>query len=363
MTKNSRRDLLGHLRSPTVVSEINDLRHRTRQLERAPVRLVIPDVPEPLRPKQPKTKGPAPELTTGPILLTPSDGLAMEMRVPDITHLFDPVPRYDAQYWASWADLDMRFATHFFGINPLRDRVIVTLKSASGPVTCVCSNANVHLLDSWDHNTPANFGGDGHGWYAVYYVEPTGTDIDFAGTTGASRIGNFFTCSGDLGSGGTYGDGVVLSHLRDDLYTATFGVATSHVDVTQPAMPADAAFLWAVPEVRTIDDIDIVRNFHSPADRSLFNDDVTTHNTEPPEQDAYLDGRDLDAGSTEVTMTYDLTATAGVFPGSCRVYAIAFSTILTALSTDPPVYDRKVVPFPVEMHLDLVEPITVDVEP
>lgn len=239
-------------------------------------------------------------------------------------------PNDCAQSWASWVAIDIRFATAFT-VNPLRDRIIVTLKSASAAPTCVCSGANVHELSRWDSPTPANFGGDGHGYWAVYYVVPTSVNIDFSGTTGAGRMANFFTCAGDLPSGsGNYGDGVAIIFTDQQEYVLTFGTATAEVSVSQAALPQDAVFMWADGEVRTIDDIDFEREFHTE-DTSIFNDDVSAHNVGITEEDAYLDGRDPRDAAMTVTMRFDVTATALVFPGSCRVLAWAFGADLRAL--------------------------------
>lgn len=246
-----------------------------------------------------------------------------------IVQVYAPPPC--AEFWQGWVDLDIRFAETYTGLDPLRDRIILTLKSASGNPVAMCSGADVHLLAEWDSPTPANFGGDGHGWWAVYYIVPTDTDIDFAGTTGASRIANFFTCLSDIPtSGGTHGDGVDITFAHDLDYEASFGVATASVDVSQEVEPLEAAFLWAGPEVRTIDDIVLTREFHFPSDGSIFDDDMTTHNIGIPEQDAYLDGRDLHEEAATAVMSFTTTATADVFPGSCRCISWAFSAVLRA---------------------------------
>lgn len=243
-----------------------------------------------------------------------------------------------AQAWSFIYTFDMRFVGSFT-CNHLRDRFIVVMASSSAEPFCVCTGADVSTLAAWEGPTPANFGGDGYGWWKVAYVSPNQDALDFTGTTGAFRFATSFTCEGDLPSGsGNYGDGVAIIFSDDSLYSATFGTATATADVSTAGLPLDALFLWVYANYRSIDDITQTKTFHN--EDNTFNDNYSTHGDILPAEpsggvvssiDWTTDSRPTQESAVTYTMEMTVDAVAAVFPGACRVKASAFGANLRAL--------------------------------
>lgn len=248
-------------------------------------------------------------------------------------------PNGCAQEWASITNMDLRFVGAMT-VDHLRQRALVVMHSASGEPDCVCTGADVNVLASWESFMPANFGGDGYGWFKVAYVSPNQANIDFSGTTGSLRFATWFTCAGDLPSGsGNHGDGVAIIHADNLEYTLTVGAAHSEVSVSMAALPLDALFLWIFPGYRSIDDITMEKTFRAFDDS--FDHSQTRVNSEfvpvapgggiASSIDFHIDSRDPRAAAMTYSMQFAVDAVAGVFPNSCRVVASAFGADLRAL--------------------------------
>lgn len=154
--------------------------------------------------------------------------------------------------------------------NPRRTRGLLVLKS-SGPIgsssfipaVTSTTNCSVELLDEWDSNEPANFGGDIHGWWKVYYVIPD--DFDQPGgigptwnmevvSSGSFKHMRWFSTDEDIEpSGGTFGDGVDIEFERDLFYGGS-GVLVNPTSVDVTSQFGDLVMLYSAIKSRTFDD-------------------------------------------------------------------------------------------------------------
>lgn len=257
--------------------------------------------------------------------------------------------------WSNIMTMDLRFVGDLT-VDHLRQRAIVVMHSASGDPVCSVTGAEVFDLAAWDSPTPANFGGDGHGWWRVCYIVPdSGDSVNFSGVTGSLRYATWFTASDDLlyGLGGNFGDGVAIVFTDGMEYTNTLGSAHAEVSVSQAALPRDALFLWFYNVYRSIDDITQEKHFHG-ADGN-FNHDHTLVNADfvPVEPsggqmssiDWAIDDRDPWDTAMTYTMGTEVDAVASVFLGSCRVLATAFSADLRAICLDDDTLNFDATPF------------------
>lgn len=194
---------------------------------------------------------------------------------------------------------DIRFVTHWGldgadpglgGVDssfiPSTDRCIVYLSSSSGDVNLVVSGGTGHLLHAWDSPTPANFGGDGHAWWRVYYVVPESDTLDFTGTTGPFRQlqsvrfqAQLTDGSGPFGqSNGAFGSGIEISSAQQLAYSGSHSFhAEETVGVDQSTREGEFVSLYIDSWYRSIDDITIDKFFHA----GPFNHDAHFFNAQP----------------------------------------------------------------------------------
>lgn len=243
-----------------------------------------------------------------------------------------PFPtRYCVNPVVSHADGDIHIIRNDVNVN--KERGLLVLGDAAGDVACLPATGCVaHLLHAWDSPIPANFGGDGHFWWRVFYIEPTSSTVDISGSTGSLEVLQWFTFRDNLPSGhGTYGDGVDVNMLQDLQYVATFGTAIATSTVSQSTIFGDLMFQFMQQQVRTIDDITYAVHFHHQ-DPTVFNHDASYHNVDPLPTDWMLEDTKNDAFLPHViTMTNTATAVASSFPGACRILTTQLSARLRGL--------------------------------
>lgn len=237
-----------------------------------------------------------------------------------------------------WADIetqDTRFVDVWTGLDPDKTRFLLALTSASAdPVGVAAAGCTLTQLGAWESPTPANFGGDGYGWWKLYYGVVTASTIDISGTTGAFRNITFFLSSQDLPGTGLAGGGVDVNMVSDLQYHgAQPGEAIEIAVATQGIIFRDAIWNWIDMESRTIDDIYLEKDFHAE-DPAVFNHDYDRFNSDfipmipgggasssidwlmiDPENDGFL--------SHTITASYRTRAVADpeIFPNSCRILA------------------------------------------
>jgi hypothetical protein len=266
--------------------------------------------------------------------------------------------------WVAASLFDCRFVNRWGGaidaadpglgsdptLDPRTDRAIVALSSASAPCVLVCSGGEAHVLDTWESNTPANFGGDGHAWWTLGYIVPTGGTIDLTGTTGAFRFITFARAQAQLQpadvirGAGSYGSGVLVSVKRDFQYSGSHHLqAIEEANADQSVRKDDFIWLWVGDNVRTIDNITIDKNFHGQ------NWDSSAHffNAEPvPFQpgggnlssiDWHLNADRVDSITAKMRVQADFNV---AFENSVRALALAVSVKLTALCAVQPLRAR-----------------------
>jgi hypothetical protein len=219
-------------------------------------------------------------------------------------------------------------------LNPLRDRGIMVLASSSAPpVAVVTGEGEAHLLRAWESDTPANFGGDGHAWWAAYYIVPKAPLLNLQASTGATRLLDWFMASADLPDNiGQYGDGVSVTVRQALAYSGShFGFASEETRVTQHTRFGELMYLFTDIWPRSIDDVWNYFGFHHQ-DRSVFDHDDTRHNMTPQPNDFMLcDTKDEGEAPHEITMSNQTDSTASSFPGACRVLVTQLSVKLRGL--------------------------------
>jgi hypothetical protein len=232
-------------------------------------------------------------------------------------------------------------------ILPNRDRAIVFLVSSSAPPVLVCSGANTSELMAIDSNSPANFGGDGHTWWAAHYIEPTGHVIDFTGTTGVQRFVLFMRAGQDLDTtsgSGTYTDGVQIDWVNDLQYHGSmFGHATEVSIADMDSRQNDLIGSWVDSVVRSIDDINIYKSFYYAPDDSQFDDSWHFHNAQPipfeptgGAQSSIDWMQNAPGGNGQFINDQMVDAVASDFPGACRVLSLAAGFRVRALCATTP---------------------------
>lgn len=213
------------------------------------------------------------------------------------------------------------------------DRAIVTLVSSSAPVTCICSGAEVQLLAAYDSNTPANFGGDGHTWYAFYFITPTADTIDFAGTTGAFREVTFFRAAETI-------FGIQRQFTLDHQYSGAHHNQAIEIAVAnQAAIFGDIVWNYINSVYRSIDNLSFTKEFNCTAipfnhDYFRFNSEFVTFTPSGGDQSAtdwMYDTKDDSFLGHSVTCRFTAEADDnGTFPDSTRVFALNASLGLRA---------------------------------
>lgn len=247
--------------------------------------------------------------------------------------------------WQLAAVQDMRFVTDWgwgsaapdatngwLGFDPNRDRAIVVLSSSSGDVNLVITGGTPQLLAAFDSATPANFGGDGHAWWRIYWVDITADAIDMSGTTGPFRQITFFKASEDIW-------GVDRQFTHDlEYHGSQFGTAIEDASANVATRTDDLAWQFIDSWYRSIDDITFEKTFHH-SNPARFNHDHTFVNAQPiplsPGGGA-LSGIDwmlVDTapGVSTVASGQRATAVASSFPGACRILSLVCSLRLRAI--------------------------------
>ncbi len=211
----------------------------------------------------------------------------------------------------------------------------------------VVSGANASELLAIDSPSPANFGGDGHTYWAAHYIEPTANVIDFTGTTGVQRFILFMRAGGEidiLSGAGTYLDGVDVAWTTDlEYHGSMFGHATEIANVDVSSRLNDLVGSWVDSVVRSIDDINIYKDFYFGNDPSQFDDSFHFHNAQPipfePGGGAQssIDWMASAPGGDGTFVNGQLVdAVASSFPGACRVLSICTGFRVRALCSIVP---------------------------
>lgn len=252
-------------------------------------------------------------------------------------------------------------------INPARDRAIVFMISSSAQPVCIVDGAELQELAIMDSSSPANFGGDGHTYWSFYYLVPTADLIDFTGSTGVTRQVLFMRAGVDLtpyipmdvaaSDNSSSGDqnfglrkrptGHAVGHLDDvdidfvaDLqyHGSVFGHATEIATADRESRLNDLVGIFINDVVRSIDDINIQKDFYYGNDPTQFDSSFHFHNAEPAPFNP--DGGSLssidwcqNAPGGDGTFVIDqlVDAVATDFPGACRVLSICCGFRVRAL--------------------------------
>lgn len=248
-----------------------------------------------------------------------------------------------------------------------RDRAIVFMISSSAQPVCICDGAEVQELAILDSASPANFGGDGHTYWSFYYIIPTADTIDFSGSSGVTREILFMRAEADLdpyipmelfssddpGSGEhelglhkkptghatAHEDGVDIQFTVDlNYHGSMFGHATEISTADKSSRLNDLVGIFVNDVVRTIDDIQIYKDFYYGTDPTRFDQSYYFHNAEPvpfnPEGGAQssIDWcLNAPGGDGQFVIDQMVDAVASDFPGSCRVLSICAGFRVRAL--------------------------------
>lgn len=140
----------------------------------------------------------------------------------------------------------------------------VGASASAQPEITSTTGCTAHLLKAWDSPTPANFGGDGHGYWSAYYIDITaalGADVDIEATGSGQFFDYFFTEREIERGGGTYGDGVDVGFQQALSYPGS-GVDFVEIDVSQSTKWGDLIYGFFDYAVRTFDDHDFELLFH-----------------------------------------------------------------------------------------------------
>jgi hypothetical protein len=226
-------------------------------------------------------------------------------------------------------------------IIPNRDRAIVFLVSSSAPPVLVVSGASSNELVAIDSSSPANFGGDGHTWWAAHYIVPSANVIDFTGTTGVQRFILFMRAGVDFSTdgSGTYLDGVQVDWNTDlEYHGSMFGHATEIATSDQSSRQNDLIGMWCDSVVRSIDDINIYKDFYFAPDDSQFDESFHFHNAQPVPfepsggaQSSISWDQGAPGGNGTFVIDQLVDAVASDFPGACRVLSICSGFRVRAL--------------------------------
>lgn len=191
----------------------------------------------------------------------------------------------------------------------------------------VVSGATVATLEEIDSPSPANFGGDGHIYYGLYYLDITADPIDFTGTTGVNRHCLFMRAGRDHVAPPD------VNFVSDLEYSGShFGHAFEISIVDQTSRLNDLVGMFINDVVRTIDDINIDKTFFYVPDPAAFDDSWSFHNAEPvpfsPSGGAqssidWMQNAPAGDGNFSIGQLVDAVATD--FPGACRVLSYAAS--------------------------------------
>jgi hypothetical protein len=230
---------------------------------------------------------------------------------------------------------------------PNRDRAICFLVSSSAQPVLTVSGGNAQALVEIDSPSPTNFGGDGHTWWGAWYITPTSHVLDFTGTTGVQRFILFMRAGSDLNGddgAGTYGDGVDVSWGTDLEYNGSmFGHATEIATADQTSRLNDLIGIWCDSVVRSIDDINIYKDFYYAPDSSIFDDSYHFHNAQPipfePDggpQSSISWCQGAPGGDATFVLDQMVDAVASDFPGACRVLSIVSGFRVRALCSTVP---------------------------
>lgn len=261
------------------------------------------------------------------------------------------IPPLTVAAWSAIATQDFRFVDQWGAgqanpglggdgsLNPLTDRGIVVLHSSSADPTLVVSGATSTLLSAYDSDTPANFGGDGHAWWRLYYIEPTAATINFAGTTGVVRNCTFLRNSQNLVS-------VSRSFLHDlEYHGAQVGTAVEVATASQSTQLGDVLWNYINHYERSIDNLTYEKIFHH-SNPAIFNHDFTRVNSAfipllpgggaGSAIDWYVDAEN-NASSHSIVMVFKGTAVADpeIFPNSVRILVVADTLRLRGLYQPP----------------------------
>lgn len=259
----------------------------------------------------------------------PDPFLANRCRVP-----WEAVAVQDFRFVNKWGGIWANPGIGFGAFLPGRDVGLVVLVSSSGDPVLNVQGAQANLLLQWDGNTPANFGGDGHTWYRLYSLEIIDEIVDFTGTTGVTRNVTWMRASEEFGS-------VDIAAVTDFEYAAAPFNAVAHLDLQQNSLRDDLVWMWFDEVYRSFDTMDFRKVFHHET-RSIHDHDYTLHNAEfvtftpgggAGSATSWMIQDDKPNGFVHgIFATYEAEATAdpGVFPLSCRVFAIGATVRLRA---------------------------------
>ncbi len=217
---------------------------------------------------------------------------------------------------------------------PEYDRAILILSSNSAdPSVTATTGMAAHLLASWDSQTPANFGGDGHQWWRAYYMTPTiaayGDLVDFD-ATGPGQYMNWYSSLDILPTGlGTYGDGVDVA-FDQDLFYGGSGVLLNQTTGAVSTVHGDLVQTFSDFGYRTFDDLDLTLYFNQSGD---FNRDDHRFNAIPGPLDWHLADDVNDGSSHTVTVGSRIEVFPSALTGSARALATHFAVALHAHCT------------------------------